>query len=450
MIGFLAAALRPAAAGLAAALLFLLWAAPLRAADIQEVRSPGGVTAWLVEEPSIPMLAVEIHFRGGASLDPVGKEGLANLLSGLLDEGAGPLDSQAFQARLEDLAISLSFDAGRDCFSGSLRTFTENTDAAFELLRTSLSEPRFDPEPVERIRSQVISGIRARAENPNTIAGETLFQTLYPDHPYGRPSRGTPESVAAIAVDDLRTFVAERFAKENLVIGVVGDISADRLAGLLDRAFGGLPAKADNIEVPETLAMGAGRIDVIRRPIPQSVLMWALPGIKRSDPDYFAAVLMNRVLGGGSFTSRLYAEVREKRGLAYSVYSAVVPYERSGIILGGVGTQNAQLGESLSLIRTEIDKVAREGITAAELEAAKTYTTGAFPLSLDTNARIANVLVTLQILDLGIDYLERRAELVNRVTLDDVKRVARRILDIGAMTVVVVGDPVGVETTPPL
>lgn len=448
MIGFLKAPLRVFLAFFAVAVALLLWATPLRAADIQEVRSPGGVTAWLVEEPSIPMLAVEIHFRGGASLDPAGKEGLANLLSGLLDEGAGALDSQSFQARLEDLAISLSFDAGRDGFSGSLRTLTENTEAAFDLLRLALSEPRFDPEPVERIRSQVISGIRARAENPNTIAGETLFRTLYPDHPYGRPARGTPKSVAAITVDDLRTFVAERFAKENLIVGVVGDISAERLSVLLDRTFGGLPAGGQDIDVPETPAVAAGRIEVIRRPIPQSVLMWAMPGIKRNDPDYFAAVLMNRVLGGGSFTSRLYAEVREKRGLAYSVYSAVVPYERSGIILGGVGTQNGQLGESLSLIRTEIDKVARDGITASELEAAKTYTTGAFPLSLDTNARIANVLVTLQILDLGIDYLERRAELVNRVTLDDVKRVARRLLDIEAMTVVVVGDPVGVESTP--
>jgi zinc protease len=434
---------------LAAVLIWGVSTASVSAAEIQEVRSPGGITAWLVQEQSIPMLAVEIQFRGGASLDPAGKEGLANLLSGLLDEGAGDLDSQAFQGHLEDLAISLSFNTGRDGFSGSMRTLTENTDEAFRLLRLSLTEPRFDQDPVERIRSQVITGIRSREQNPGTIVGRTLFEKLYPDHPYGRPSRGTPESVEAITVDDLRAFVERRFAKENLIVGVVGDISAERLAGLLDQAFGDLPETAENgVSVADVAPVAVGGIEVIRRPIPQSVLMWAMPGIKRNDPDYFAAVLMNRVLGGGSFTSRLYAEVREKRGLAYSVYSAVVPYEHSGIVLGGVGTQNGQLAESLSLIQTEIKKVAREGITAEELEAAKTYTTGAFPLSLTSNARIAGMLVTLQVLDLGIDYLQRRAGLVNQVTLNDVREVAGRLLDVDAMSVVVVGDPEGVETTP--
>jgi len=432
------------------ATILLAWpTAPTWAAEIQEVRSPGGITAWLVEERSIPMLAVEMHFRGGASLDPEGKEGLANLLSGLLDEGAGDLDSQAFQGRLEDLAISLSFDAGRDWFSGSMRTLTENTDEAFRLLRLSLTEPRFDPEPVERLRSQVITGIRSRAQNPNTIAGRTLFQKIYPDHPYGRPARGTSDSVAAVTVEDLRAFVEGRFAKENLIVGVVGDISAERLAGLLDKTFGDLPDTATNgVVVPDVVSALDGGVEVIRRPIPQSVLIWAMPGIKRNDPDYFAAALMNRVLGGGSFTSRLYTEVREKRGLAYSVYSAIVPYQHSGLVLGGVGTQNGQLAESLSLIRAEIEKIAREGITAEELEAAKTYTTGAFPLSLTSNARIANMLVTLQVLDLGIDYLDRRASLVNQVTLDDIKRVGARLLNVDAMSVVIVGDPEGVESTP--
>jgi zinc protease len=429
----------------------IFWVLPISqplAAEIQEVTSPGGITAWLVEEQSIPMLAVEIYFRGGASLDPAGKEGLANLLSGLLDEGAGDLDSQAFQSRLEDLAISLSFNAGRDGFSGSMRTLTENTDEAFRLMRLSLTEPRFDLEPVERIRSQIVTGIRSREQNPRTIVGRSLFEKLYPDHPYGRPARGTPESVAAIEVDDLRNFVDRRFAKDNLIVGVVGDISAERLAGLLDQAFGDLPETAElGDAVPDIAPVARGGVEVIRRPIPQSVLMWAMPGIKRNDEDYFAAVLMNRVLGGGSFTSRLYTEVREKRGLAYSVYSAIVPYKHSGLVLGGVGTQNGQLAESLSLIQGEIEKIARDGITAAELEAAKTYTTGAFPLSLNSNARIANMLTTLQVLDLGIDYLDRRASLINQVNLEDVKRVAARVLDVDAMSIVVVGDPEGIEST---
>jgi zinc protease len=315
-------------------------------------------------------------------------------------------------------------------------------------MRLSLTEPRFDLEPVERIRSQIVTGIRSREQNPRTIVGRSLFEKLYPDHPYGRPARGTPESVAAIEVDDLRNFVDRRFAKDNLIVGVVGDISAERLAGLLDQAFGDLPETAElGDAVPDIAPVARGGVEVIRRPIPQSVLMWAMPGIKRNDEDYFAAVLMNRVLGGGSFTSRLYTEVREKRGLAYSVYSAIVPYKHSGLVLGGVGTQNGQLAESLSLIQGEIEKIARDGITAAELEAAKTYTTGAFPLSLNSNARIANMLTTLQVLDLGIDYLDRRASLINQVNLEDVKRVAARVLDVDAMSIVVVGDPEGIEST---
>lgn len=434
--------------GFAALALLVLAAAPSVAADIEEVRSPAGITAWLVQEPSIPMIALEVQFRGGSSLDPAGKEGLANFLSGMLDEGAGDLDSQAFQTRLEDLAVSLSFSTRRDGFSGSMRTLSENAEEAFDLLRLSLTEPRFDSEPFERIRSQIVTGIRAQAQNPNTIVGRTLFETLYPDHPYGRPSRGTAETVAAITADDLRAFVSNRFAKDNMVVGVVGDVTPEKLGDLLDRAFGALPASAPvSLTVPDVEPATDGRLIVVERPIPQSILMWAMPGIKRDDPDYFAAVLMNRVLGGGSFTSRLYAEIREKRGLAYSVYSAVVPYEHSGIILGGVGTQNAQLSESLGLIRSEIARMSSEGITPDELKAAKTYTTGAFPLTLDSNGRIARALVTLQVLDLGIDYLDRRADLVNSVTLDDIKRVAARLLDTDAMTVVVVGDPEGVEST---
>lgn len=426
----------------------VLLAGPLAAADIQEVRSPGGVTAWLVQEPSIPMIAVEVHFRGGSSLDPEGKEGLANFLSGMLDEGAGDLDSLAFQTRLEDMAVSLSFRAGRDGFTGSMRTLSENAEEAFDLLRLSLTEPRFDAEPLERIRSQIVTGIRSREQNPSTIVGRTLFETLYPDHPYGRPSRGTVETVAAISAGDLRAFVADRFAKSNMVVGVVGDVTPEELGVLLDMAFADLPAEsAVSTKVADVTPRADGQLVVIERPIPQSVLMWAMPGITRDDPDYFAAVLMNRVLGGGGFTSRLYREVREERGLAYSVYSAVVPYEHSGVILGGVGTQNAQLRESLDIIRAEIAKVARDGVSDEELEAAKTYTTGAFPLTLNSNGRIAQVLATLQVLDLGIDYLDRRTDLVNGVTLDDVKRVAARLLDTEAMTVVVVGKPEGLEST---
>lgn len=435
-------------AAAAVALVLLAGAGLAHAATrIIPVTSPGGISAWLVEEHSIPMVALELNFRGGASLDPEGKEGLSNLLSGLLDEGAGPLDSAAFQQRLQDLAITLRFDASRDSFSGSLRTLTRHREAAFELLGLALNQPRFDDEPVARIREQVMTGIRSRSEDPNTIVGNTFFRVAYPGHPYGRPTQGTLDSVAKVTTEDLRNFVKTRFGRDNLVIGVVGDVTPEELGVLLDRAFAALPAKAQIAPVVDVVPEATGRVEVVRRDIPQSVVMWGLPGLKRNDPDYFAAVLMNFVLGGSTFNSRLYSEVREKRGLAYSVYSSVVPLERSALVMGGVGTANERVAQSLDLVRAEIRSIAERGITDEELQLAKTYTIGAFALSLDSNARIAQTLISLQIYNLGLDYLEKRADIINAVTREDVQRIARRLLRAEAMTVVVVGDPKDVASS---
>lgn len=433
--------LRPFASALVA-LFIVVGATTVQAATkIVPVTSPGGIKAWLVEEHSIPMLALELNFRGGASLDPDGKEGLSNLLSGLLDEGAGPLDSEAFQQRLQDLAISINFSASRDSFSGSLRTLTINRDAAFDLLGLALTQPRFDAEPVARIRDQVLNGIRSRSEDPNTIVGNTFFRLAFPGHPYGRPTNGTMESVAAVTTDDLKRFIATRFGRDNLVIGVVGDVTPEELGKLLDRAFAKLHEKAQIAQVAEVVPQAAGRLELVRKDIPQSVVMWGLPGIKRDDPDYFAAVLMNFVLGGSTFNSRLYSEIREKRGLAYSVYSSVVPFERSSLLIGGVGTANERVKESLDLMRAEIRNIADKGITDEELALAKTYTIGAFALSLDSNARIAQTLLSLQIYNLGLDYLDKRAGIINAITKADVQRIAQKLLRADAMTVVVVGDP---------
>jgi len=433
--------LRSLAAALVALALALTAGTAAAAMKIVPVTSPGGIKAWLVEERAIPMIALKLNFRGGASLDPDGKEGLSNLLAGLLDEGAGPYDAAAFQQRLQDLAVTLRFDASRDSFSGSLRTLADNREAAFDLLGLALTQARFDADPLARVRAQVLSGIRSRAEDPNTIVDQTFFRLAYPGHPYGRPTKGTVASVEAIGVDDLKHFVATRFARDNMVIGVVGDIAPAELGRLLDRAFGPLPEKSQIAPIPEAVPQAAGRLELVRKDIPQSEVMWGMPGLKRNDPDYFASVLMNFVLGGSTFNSRLYTEVREKRGLAYSVYSSVVPLERSALLMGGVGTANERVAQSLDLVRAEIRAIAEKGITEEELALAKTYTVGAFALSLDSNARIAQALISLQIYNLGLDYLDKRAGIINAITRADVQRVAQKLLRAEDMTVVVVGDP---------
>ncbi|MFQ5958639.1 MAG: M16 family metallopeptidase, partial [Alphaproteobacteria bacterium] len=257
-------------------MLGLLWAvSPATAAtEVARVVSPGGIEAWLVEEHAIPILSVSIAFRGGASLEADGKEGLANMVSGLLDEGAGDIDSQAFQAQLEDLSIRLGFDARLDTFSGELKTLSETTDTAFEMLQLALTAPRFDAEPVERIRGQIQVSLARHATDPDHIVRRTWFEAAFPDHPYGRPVEGTPESVAAITAGDLRAFVRAQIARDRMVIGVVGDITPERLAALLDSTFGALPEQGAPLEVMGTEPAAPGRLIVVERDFPQSVVVF--------------------------------------------------------------------------------------------------------------------------------------------------------------------------------
>jgi zinc protease len=418
---------------------------PAGATEIKTVTTPAGIEAWFVQEPSIPIISVKLSFEGGSAMDPRGLEGLANMASGLFDEGAGDMPSLEFQTRMEELAISISFDSSKDNFSVSLRTLTKNRDEAFRLLGLALNQPRFDSKAVERVRRQILSGLENDIENADAIAGKVWMKAMFGDHVYGRPTRGTKESVAAITRADLQGFAASRFGRDNLIVGAVGDIDAAELARLLDHALATLPAKATPASVPEVKARSSGSLTVIRKPNPQSTVMFGMPGIKRDDPDYYIAYVMNYVLGGGGFTSRLYQEVREKRGLAYSVYSYLYPYEHSAIYLGGVATANERVAESLKVIKAEISRMAEKGVTADELSRARTYLNGSFPLRLDSNAKIANMLAAIQISDLPIDYIDRRPGYINAVTIEDIRRVAKRLLRTDAMTFVIVGDPKDID-----
>lgn len=432
--------------GLAAALVMI--AAPAAGAvRVERVVSPGGIEAWLVPDHANPIISLRLAFRGGTGLDPAGQEGLANMVSGLIDEGAGEMDSQAFQGRLEDLAVSLGFDAGRDQFTGNLRTLSENRDAAFDMLRLALTAPRFDAAAVERIRAQILAGLRADSEDPDYVASLTLSRTLYPDHPYGRPRRGTAASVGAITRADLGAFVARRLGRDNLVIGVVGDIEAPALAALLDATFGGLAPNAAPWRLAHVRPAAAGRTVVVRKSVPQSAILFAHEGLMRDDPDFYAAYVVNQVLGGSGFTSRLYDEVREKRGLAYSIGSRLYPFDHTALVLGSAGTANGSVAETLDLVRREWRRMAEGGPTARQLADVKTYLTGSFPLRFTASGRIARILVGIQLDHLGIDYLERRNRLIEAVTLEDARRVARRLLDADALTVVVVGEPEGVASS---
>lgn len=435
---------RPIPAALVIAF-FLLVSLPARAVEVSEVTSPGGIKAWLVEEPSIPIVSMNVTWRGGASLDPAEKAGLAYLASSTMDEGAGELDSQAFQERLSDSAIQLGFDASKDGFSGSLKTLSENTDEAFRLFGSAVTDPRFDEEPVERIRGQILASLNRKLSDPDSLAGRAWFKLAFGDHPYAQPSEGTIDTMAEITREDLAVFAQTRLGKDNMLIGVVGDITAEELGLLLDNTFGDLPDKAEISAIPQTTPLSEAAIEIIPQDIPQSVVVFGGQGVKRDDPDYYAAYVLNYILGGGSFQSRLTEEIREKRGLVYSVYSYLYPMKAAGLQMGGFGTSNTSVKEALDLVEAELLRIREDGVTEEELAAAKTYLNGSFPLSLSSNDRIADILVAMQFSNLPIDYLNERSDLINAVTQDDIKRVAQKLLDPDKLIVVVAGKPENLE-----
>jgi zinc protease len=425
------------AAAAALALGTLLWAAAAEAIDIQKVVSPGGITAWLVEDETVPLISMSYAFEGGAAQDPANKPGVANMLSGLLDEGAGNLDSKAFQARLDALSIAMGFDASRDSFDGSLRTLSANRDEAAHLLRLALSEPHFDAEPVARIRAQILAAIKRSEGSPGQLAANAMMRATFPDHPYGRPVEGTADSVAAITVDDLRQYRQKVFARDKLKVSIVGAIDAKDAAAMLDTIFGDLPAKGDLVAVPDVTAKAVGQIDVAL-PAPQTVIRIDAPGLKRDDADLIPAVVANYILGGGS-NSRLFKAVREQRGLAYSVGLGLDPLEHSGVVAGGTETRSGQADAVIALIKQEIARFAKDGPTPQELATAKDYLIGSYPLRFVTSAGIADQLLGIQLDGWGIDYPDRRNGLVAAVTIDDVRRVAQRLFGSGDLTVVQVG-----------
>lgn len=420
---------------------------PARALEIKEVVSSKGVKAWLVEDHTIPLIAMTFSFKGGSAGDPPDKEGLAHFLSGMLDEGAGDLDSAAFQALVQSKSIKLSFDAERDEFEGSLQTLSEHRDEAFRLLRLALASPRFDAEPLERVRDQILLGMQQDNEDPEDIASRAWMKAAFGSHPYGRATKGSIDGIKAVTSADLKALTKRMFTRDGLLISVVGDIDEAALKRLLDETFGDLPETSAMPATPEAEALKGPRIEVIQRDIPQSVIQFGLRGIKRDDPDFIPAYVMNFILGDGGFGSRLTEEVREKRGLSYSVYTGLYPLERSGVIIGGAATVNDRAAETIDILRREIARMAQEGPTAKELEDSKTYITGSYALRFDSNRKISRQLLAIQRDKLGIDYVNRRNGIIEAVTLDDVKRVARRLLDADGLVFTVVGKPRDVATS---
>lgn len=432
--------------GVAAMVILGLLSLPALAAPpkVQRLVSRAGIETWFVQEKRVPVVALQAAWRGGAASDPEGREGLSTLLMALLDEGAGPYDSDDFQIHLEEQAIELGFSASRDTLSASLKTLSQNRNEAFRLLGLAVSDPRLNQEAIDRMVVQLLARIKAASTDPDSMASKQWFAAAFGAHPYGRPTEGTAESLNAIGRDDLAAFLGQRLARDNLVVALVGDIEAEEAGELVDAAFAGLPITSKPIAVAKAKLQAMAKPIVVDFDIPQSVMLFGVAGLARQDPDYYAAYLMNYVLGGDGLGSRLFSEIREKRGLAYSIGTYLLPLDFSPIYFGQVSSRNDQAGTTLNLTRAELRRMRDKGPSAQELQHAKDYVIGAFPLEATNNSQIAKRLVGMQLEYLGIDYMERYAEIISRVTLADTRRVAARLLGGDKLNVVVVGRPVGV------
>jgi zinc protease len=422
---------------------FLALAVPARAEmQIKEVVSPGGITAWLVEDHNIPFTALEIQFRGGTSLDAPGKRGAVNLMTALIEEGAGDMESRAFAEARDSLAADLSFDSGSDSVSVSARFLTENRDQVVTLLREALVNPRFDQSAVDRVREQVLSNIRSDEKDPDTIATNALDRLAFGDHPYASDGSGTVETVSALTRDDILAAHKGALARDRIYVAAAGDITAEELGPLLDRLLGDLPATGTPLpgRAPWLLQPG---VTVIDFPSPQSAVLFGHVGIPRDDPDFFAAFILNEALGGGRFTARLMSEIREKRGLTYGIGSYLVGMDQAELYLGQFSASNDKVAEAIAVLRAEWAKIAADGLTEEELATTKTYLTGSYPLRFDGNGPIANILVGMQMDDLPIDYPVTRNARIEAVTMDDIRRVAKRLYMPDALHFVVVGEPTG-------
>ncbi|MBU0799535.1 MAG: insulinase family protein, partial [Alphaproteobacteria bacterium] len=416
--------------------------------DIKEIKSPSGITAWLVEDHSLPVIALSFAFHGaGAALDPVEKQGLSILASNTMDEGAGEYDSQTFQKMLSDHSISLSFSSGRDDFGGSVKTLTRHSEMAFNLLKLALMQPRFDADAVERMRAANISRVRNSVSDPDWIAARIMNDAAFAGHPYALNSGGTLTTLASLTPDDLKNFVKTRLAREHLYITVTGDITPAALRKMLDDVFGGLPPQLPLPAVADMTVQNGGQHAHYDMDIPQTIIQAMQPGISRDDPDYYAAAIMDFILGGSGFGSRLTEEVREKRGLTYGIHTGFYQMDHLKAYTVGTSTRNESAAEVIELIRAEWTKMRDTPVSDTELKDAKSYLIGSLPLALSSTDSIAGLLLGLRLENLPIDYLDARAAKIDAVTAEDIQRVAKRLLVPDQLTLVTVGRPEKVTLT---
>ena len=422
----------------------LAWLAPLaaQAADVKSVNMGKGMEVWFQEDHTLPIIAMTIALPAGSGYDPADKAGLASFAAALMDEGAGPYSSDAFQTALSDRGIRFSASPDRDWTTVTLVTLKENAKDAFHLLGVALSKPHFDNAAIARVRAQILASLQFDQEDPSSIAAKVFFMRFFAGHSYGHPVNGYMKSVAAITRADLVNFARNHWVRGGMHVAVSGDVDEATLKTLLSSAVHALPQKAPP-PIAAVRHMGAPGTKLVPMPVPQPNIVFGLPSLPRKDKDFIPLYVANYILGGGGFSSRLTTEVREKRGLTYNISTSVNTLVHAGYFAGQVATKAGSVDDTVKVIRKTISDFAANGATQKELDDAKTYLTGSFPLAFTSNTGIAAQLNAFQDAGLPISYLKKRNALINAVTLDDVRRAAKRVWSNPKLTFVIAGNPEG-------
>ena len=409
---------------------------------IAEITTPKGISVWLVEDHALPIISMKFMFiDSGTANDPADKQGLARLLSNTMDEGAGELDAQEFQKALSDHSITLYFTATRDAFGGEMKTLSRHKGKAFDLLALSLNEPRFDEEAIDRMRAANLSRIKSSLSEPDWMAARLINDRAFENHPYGMNSGGTIRGLQSIKAEDLRGFKSKFLTRDRLIVAIAGDITKGEAVKAIDSVFASLPEKGPAPAVQDTIPSNPGKKYLFKSDIPQTFIEIAMPSFDVRDQDYHALQVMNYILGGAGFGSRLMDEAREKAGLTYGIYSSLQEFRHADILSISTSTKNEAAGQMLSVIRGEMEKLAQGGVSAQELSDAKSYITGSMPLSLTSTDTIADMMISMRMRGLSSDYLDNFAANIKAVTAEDVQRVAARILKPETMTIALVGQP---------
>lgn len=422
-------------------LLVLLLAAPASAAPLahREVL-PNGIVLLVAERPAVPIVATRVYIRAGAAFDPPDRGGLASLTGALLTRGTGRRTGPEIDSAIEFVGGGLEAGAGRDGLTASLAVLKRDLSLGLDLLAEVVLSPTFPEDEVRRKVAAIQAAIKRSEESPSTLAGRALGRLIFPGHPYGRPVEGTRESVGRLTRQDVLAFYREHARPDTAVIAVVGAVTIDEARREIQARFGGwtTPSSPPSAVAPAPGAPAPGS-ETIKRELTQATIVLGRQAVRQAHPDYFPLAVASYILGGGS-ASRLYTRVREERGLAYAVGSYVSPGRYGASFVVSAQTRTAEVPKVLDTIREELTRMAREPVAERELTLAKSYLIGSFPLRLDTSRKVADFIVAIEVLGLGLDYADRYKASIARVSAADVMRVAATYFAPDTLSRVVVGE----------